>query len=199
MRAGFIFNSILLGIALAMDAFSVSVADSLSCPDMKRSKRFLIPAVFALFQFIMPLLGYAVLSLLQELFAVIKSLVPWIALILLVFIGIRMIHEGLTGSEEKNGPDSSSPISFALLFFQGVATSLDALSVGLTLTEYDINAAVAASLIIAVVTFFLCMTGIFIGRRLGMYLAGKAPILGGAILIFIGLKIFLEGLGILII
>lgn len=191
MSSGFLSNSILLGAGLGMDAFSVSVADSISFPDMKRSKRFLIPGVFAVFQFLMPLAGYIIVSTIQEFFGVIQNSIPWIAMILLGFIGIRMIIEGIRGSSPQEGPSS---LSFPVLLMQGVATSIDALSAGLAMSDYSLSSAFLASSIIAVVTFILCITGIFIGRKLGMKLAGRAPVLGGAILIAIGLRIFIGAL-----
>ena len=119
-----------------------------------------------------------------------EKLIPWIALVLLLYIGGSMLKEGLAGGgaeEERCG------VGFMALFIQGVATSIDALSVGFTIAEYDFFLALLEALIIAMVTFVICLCGLHIGKKVGVKLAGKANILGGVILIFIGLEIFVTG------
>ena len=101
---------------------------------------------------------------------------------------------GLTTDEEKKEAEEATELSAGALFMQGVATSIDALSVGFTISEYGWLMALAASIIIAVVTFFLCMAGLNIGKKFGTELSGKASILGGVILIGIGLEIFISGI-----
>ena len=189
MNVVFFFNSILLGVGLAMDAFSVSLANGLNEPRMSRGRACTIAGTFAAFQFLMPMLGWVCVHTLVERFAAFQRFVPWIALILLVWIGGSMLREGIRGGEE-----SPSGVGAGALLLQGVATSIDALSVGFTIAEYEAGAALVCSLIIAVVTFAICMGGLRIGRAAGTRLSGKASILGGVILILIGLEIFLKSI-----
>ena len=186
----FYFNSVLIGIGLAMDAFSVSMANGLNEPCMRRSKMLGIAGMFALFQALMPLIGWTCVHTLVEYFSAFEKFIPWIALALLSFIGGKMLIEGIK-NKDNDCPCSNKGLGFGALVVQGIATSIDALSVGFTISEYDVVAALLAAAIIAVVTFFICMGGIAIGRKAGTHLAGKAGILGGAILIFIGLEIFI--------
>ncbi len=183
----FFFNSILLGVGLAMDAFSVSLANGLNEPKMKKAKMCLIAGVFAFFQFLMPMLGWICVHTIVEVFGAFEALIPWIALVLLGFIGGKMLYEGIKGDDEGDGPKKTT---LAALAVQGVATSIDALSVGFTIAEYDLLMAFVCSLLIAVTTFIICMAGVALGRKFGTKLAGKATILGGVILIFIGIEIF---------
>ena len=192
MEMGFVFffNSILLGVGLAMDAFSVSLANGLNEPCMKRRRMCLIAGIFAFFQALMPMLGWVCVHTIAQYFESFEKLIPWIALALLGYIGGSMIRESLGGCEEECG---CGGVTFAALLVQGVATSIDALSVGFTIAEYDLPSALLAAAIIAAVTFVICMGGLVIGRKAGTKLAGKAGLLGGAILIFIGLEIFITG------
>ena len=187
----FIINSVLLGVGLAMDAFSVSMANGLNAPKMSRGMKFYIPMTFAAFQFLMPMIGWVCVRSLAEAFEAFQRAIPWIALVLLLFIGGKMLIEGIRG-------DDTEQAEFALkttaLLMQGVATSIDALSVGFTIAEYHVARALAASLIIGGVTFVICSCGLRIGQRFGTRLAGKASILGGVILIGIGLEIFITGI-----
>lgn len=185
----FYFNSILLGIGLAMDAFSVSMANGLNEPCMKRRKMLGIAGMFALFQALMPLIGWICVHTVVKYFQSFEKLIPWIALVLLCFIGGKMLIEGIKSKDCECCEGAG--VGFAALVLQGVATSIDALSVGFTISEYDLFSAILSALIIAAVTFIICMGGIAIGRKAGTHLAGKAGILGGAILIFIGLEIFI--------
>ncbi len=192
MNFGFVFffNSILLGAGLAMDAFSVSLANGLNEPCMRKSKMCGIAGVFAFFQALMPMTGWVCVHTVVRYFRSFEKLIPWIALILLGAIGGKMLAEGIKSNGDA--PCTKTGVGFGALIIQGIATSIDALSVGFTIAEYDIVSALAASLIIAAVTFVICMGGLLIGRKAGMKLAGKAGILGGAILIFIGLEIFIS-------
>ena len=222
-----ILNSVLLGIGLAMDAFSVSLANGLSNPCMKRSRMCGMAGVFAIFQFAMPLTGWICLHTIVGYFTSFQKFIPWIALILLLFIGIKMliegvrenrgITEGCTDVVEEFGVESNLPVSssagkrasgkadgvcpteknglsFKMLMTQGIATSIDALSVGFTISDHDFGEALLSSLIIGAVTFGICMAGIRIGKKFGERLAGNAQILGGIILIAIGLEIFIKGM-----
>ena len=182
----FLATSVLLGVGLAMDAFSVSLANGLHEPGMKGRRMCGIAMVFALFQAAMPLLGWFCVHTIVQYFRAFESFIPWIALGLLAYIGISMIAECVRGEEEQ-----APAIGLRGLLIQGVATSIDALSVGFTIAEYTLPYAVLAACIIACVTFVICMAGLYIGKKAGSRLAGKAGILGGVILIAIGLEIFI--------
>ena len=187
----FFFNSILLGIGLAMDAFSVSLANGLNEPGMKKGKMCAVAGVFAAFQAIMPLTGWVCVHTIVQYFRAFEQFIPWIALILLGYIGGKMLYDGITGGD---GEEEDCGVGFKALMLQGVATSIDALSVGFTIADYDFVSALLAALIIAAVTFFICMGGLVIGRTAGTRLAGKAGILGGVILLFIGVEIFVASI-----
>ncbi len=186
----FIANSFLLGVGLAMDAFSVSMANGLHEPAMKRGRMSMIAGVYAFFQFLMPMIGWICVHTVIEYFKVLDQFIPWIALILLSYIGGKMLYEGITCLD----PEGECPVlSGGTLLVQGIATSIDALSVGFTIADYGVLMAITAALIIALVTFFICYAGLKIGKTVGMRLSGKASILGGLILIGIGIEIFLKG------
>ncbi len=187
----FFFNSILLGVGLSMDAFSVSLANGLNEPTMGRRKQSAIAGTFAFFQALMPMLGWVCVHTIVQYFRAFEAFIPWLALLLLGFIGGKMVLEGIRGGQDEEG---TSGVGFAALMVQGIATSIDALSVGFTIAHYDLLFALLAALIIAAVTFVICLAGLCIGRKAGTKLAGKAGILGGAILIFIGLEIFVTGI-----
>lgn len=185
----FFLNSVLLGVGLAMDAFSVSLANGLNEPRMRLAKMCGIAGVFAFFQALMPMTGWFCVHTVVTLFAAFDALIPWIALALLGFIGGKMLLEGLRGQPEGEEP---AGLGLSALLVQGVATSIDALSVGFTIADYGVWSALTASLIIAAVTFVICLAGLKIGKTAGTRLAGKASILGGVILILIGVEIFIS-------
>ncbi len=186
----FFINSILLGVGLAMDAFSVSLANGLNEPQMKKGRMALIAGVFGGFQAAMPLIGWVCVHTVVSYFKAFEKFVPWIALILLLYIGGKMLIEGIKGGDPG---EEGLGLGFAALMVQGVATSIDALSVGFTIAEYDFLMAFAAAIIIAAVTFVICMAGLFLGKKFGTRFAGKATIIGGIILIGIGIEIFAKG------
>ena len=186
----FLVNSVLFGVGLAMDAFSVSMANGLAEPEMKKNRMCLIAGTFCFFQIAMPLLGWLCVHTIAELFSSFQRFIPWIALILLLYIGGKMLLEGFRGGESGEG---SPAVGFGELMVQGVATSIDALSVGFTISEYSFPEALAESLIIGAVTFAICMGGLAIGKKFGTKLAGRASVLGGVILIAIGIEIFISG------
>ena len=186
----FFVNSILLGVGLAMDAFSVSMANGLNEPDMKRSRMAAMAGVFGSFQFLMPMIGWLCVHTIVQYFNAFEKCIPWIALILLLYIGGKMLIEGIRGNED----DEQTGVGAFALFIQGVATSIDALSVGFTIADYDLIMALVCSIIIAIVTFFICITGVKIGKTFGTRLASKSQLLGGVILIAIGLEIFIKGI-----
>ena len=189
----FFINSVLLGAGLAMDAFSVSMANGLNESAMKSKRMCLIAGVFAFFQFIMPLAGWFCVHTIVEYFNKFSRFIPWVALFLLLFIGGKMIYEAFFRKNEDEQSVESSRLCFATLLLQGVATSIDALSVGFTIADYDFLHALTASLIIAVVTFAICFAGLHLGKKAGNHLSSKADVLGGLILIGIGIEIFVKG------
>ena len=196
----FIITSIMLGIGLAMDAFSVSVANGLNEPKMQKNKMLLIAGVFAIFQALMPMIGWTCVHTIVCYFKAFQKFVPWIALILLLFIGGNMIKEALVKDEEEDKFEEDKKceckaVCMATLMVQGIATSIDALSVGFTIAEYGLVMALICATIIAVVTFVICMAGVSVGKKVGIKYSDKASIFGGVILIAIGLEIFLTGMG----
>lgn len=187
----FLLNSMLLGVGLAMDAFSVSLANGLNEPKMRRKRMCLIAGVFAIFQAVMPMIGWVCVHTIMQIFTQFEKLIPWIALVLLGYIGGKMLYEGIKGDESE---EVSSKLGIETLLIQGVATSIDALSVGFTIAEYDLIMAVVCAAIIAIVTFIISMIGLILGKKFGTRFAGKANILGGVILIGIGLEIFITNM-----
>ena len=188
----FFIKSIMLGVGLAMDAFSVSLANGLNEPCMKKTKMCGIAGLFSFFQALMPMIGWICVHTVVQYFNAFEKFIPWIALILLAFIGGKMLVEGI---KNKDCDCEEKPaVGIGMLVMQGVATSIDALSVGFTISEYNLTQAIVCALLIAVVTFFICLGGILIGRKFGTKLAGKASIFGGVILIAIGIEIFITGI-----
>ncbi len=188
----FVCKSVFLGIGLAMDAFSVSLANGLNQPNMKRKKQLLIAFVFAVFQAVMPLIGWFCVSTVASKFQLFERFIPWIALILLLYIGGGMICQGIRENSPEDG--CACPVGLCGLIIQGIATSIDALSVGFTISRYSAFMAVVCALIIAAVTFVICVAGVSIGKHCGTKFSGKSSILGGAILVFIGIEIFIKGI-----
>lgn len=186
----FVLNSVLFGIGLAMDAFSVSLANGLNEPKMRRGRICIIAGTFGLFQALMPMIGWVCIHTIAQIFTWFQSFIPWIALLLLLYIGGKMLIEGL---KKQDIDDNEKKLGKRGLLLQGVATSIDALSVGFTIADYDWQSALAESLIIGVVTAVICVAGLYIGRKFGTKFAGKASVIGGLILIAIGLEIFIKG------
>ena len=200
MTFAIIAQIILMGVALSMDAFAVAVTDGLTYTDINKKRSFFIAAVFGVMQAAMPLIGYWLVESIGALVGkasagqagdIMSAIVTWVAFALLMFIGGKMLYEGITfkeDAEEKPG------VGFVALMIQGIATSIDALSVGFTIADYDFLSAALAAFIIALVTFVICMGGLIIGKKAGTALSGKATVFGGMILIFIGLEIFISGI-----
>ena len=222
----FFINSVLLGIGLAMDAFSVSIANGLNEPKMRVRKACLIALTFAVFQFAMPMIGWICVHTVVVYFSAFQKFIPWIALLLLGFIGGKMVlessvelarskkckncnNENCTGRkykfventkkkiisecESKEKVSEKKSLGFGLLMVQGIATSIDALSVGFTISDYNWLMALIAALIIGLETFGICIAGLKIGRKIGEKIEGSAQIIGGLILIGIGVEIFVKG------
>ncbi len=198
MTLTFVFNSILLGVGLAMDAFSVSLANGLNEPRMSRARACAIAGTFAAFQFLMPMLGWFCVHTLVQAFRSLERFIPWIALLLLGWIGGKMLWEGIQERKQADREDDEARkagrLGLGALLLQGVATSIDALSVGFTIADYEWPMALAAAGIIAAVTFVICMGGLRLGKTFGTRLAGRASILGGLILIAIGIEILIRSL-----
>ena len=186
----FFFNSVMLGVGLAMDAFSVSLANGLNEPEMRKKKMCGIAGVFAFFQALMPMAGWICVHTIVQYFTAFEKFIPWIALVLLVIIGGNMLREGVKKKEENVEKKS---LGLAVLLVQGIATSIDALSVGFTIAGYGFVMALTCALIIALVTYFICMAGLIIGKKFGTKFSGRATIFGGIILILIGVEIFISG------
>ncbi len=189
----FFITSVMFGVALAMDAFSVSLANGLHEPKMKKRRVLLIAGVFAGFQALMPLLGWVCVHTVLQYFQTFKVAIPYIALVLLGYIGGKMLYEGIKCGD-CDDCDCKSKLTLKMLIVQGIATSIDALTVGLDIGEYGPASALICALIIASVTFAICTAGVYIGKVFGTKISGKASILGGVILILIGIEIFLTGI-----
>ncbi len=178
-----IFTLVLLAVGLSMDAFAVSITNGITIIKYSQKQMWITAITFGLFQGIMPVIGYFLgWNFLNE----IQEIDHWIALILLGYIGIKMIKDSFEKEEE-----SEQLFSFKLLVIQAIATSIDALAVGLSFSLFQLNIFYSAQLI-TVVTFIFSWIGIHMGRKIGQLVKTKALLIGGVILITIGLKIFLE-------
>jgi len=185
----FVLESVLLGVGLAMDAFSVSLANGMANPKMSRGKEIFCSGIYAFFQALMPMIGWICVKTIVSIFQELTVFIPWIALALLLFIGGKMLIEGIKNKEEENKSD----LKIGTLMIQGIATSIDALSVGFDIPKYNWIQALSASLIIAAVTFIICFVGVKLGKKFGTVFSNKAQIVGGIILILIGIEIFVKG------
>ncbi|WP_034446731.1 manganese efflux pump MntP [Butyrivibrio sp. AE2032] len=204
-----ITNSVMLGVGLAMDAFSVSLANGFAEPHMKKGRMLEIAGIYALFQFAMPVIGWLLVHEAVTFFTGFQKFIPWIALILLAFIGGKMLIEGIKSRKCKNGMDcdncsnkecdikedvKAGELTTKVLMVQGIATSIDALSVGFTISDYNLAMTLVSGLIIGVTTYIICFVGLKLGVKFGTKLAGNAKIVGGLILIGIGIEIFIKGM-----
>lgn len=186
-----IITAILLGLGLAMDACAVSTTDGLSEPKMKWNKILLISGMFGFFQMMMPVFGYlavTVFSLVlgEEFTRIFSYFVPYLALIILLYLGIELIIDTIKNKDEE----SVKKITFSTILVQSFATSIDALSVGVVLGELEMFEAMMSFLIVGIITFAMCVLAIVIGKKFGNLFSSKAGIVGGSILIFIGFEIF---------
>lgn len=175
-----------LAIALAMDAFSVSVTDGLMVKNFKITAAIKIGLFFGAFQFIMPCIGNFLTSFAA---GYIESFDHWIAFLLLAFLGTRMIFEAVKGEDEI----PQNPLKTSTLFLMAIATSIDALAAGVSLAAVSAPI-IYSSAVIGIVAFIFSFCGMYAGRKFGDLLGNKAEILGGVILIVIGLKTLLEHL-----
>ena len=190
MSVSFILQNVLLGFGLAMDSFSVSIADTLSEPYMTRRKGLCIAGTFGFCQAAFPLIGWFFVKFLLNIFMFLEKIIPWAALALLAYIGGGMIREGLSADDSSEVIDH--PVTAPQLALQGVATAIDALSVGLTIAEYNFETALLCAAIAGAVTFLVCIVGLRLGKKLGESIGGRASVLGGCILILIGIKVVLD-------
>ena len=186
MNAVFFINSILLGLGLTMDAFSVSLANGLNEREMSGKKMCGVAGMFAFFQALMPMLGWVCVHTILQIFEGFEKFIPWLALGLLAFIGTKMLIDGIKHKEEE-----TKKVGFWGLVLQGIATSIDALSVGFTIAEHNFVMATIAVLIIGAITFAACLIGVVLGKKFGTKFSNKATIFGGVLLILIGLEIFI--------
>ena len=192
MNLAFFIENFLLGVGLAMDAFSVSLVNGMSEPCMRKKKVITIALVFSVFQAVMPITGWLCVHTIVDKFEAFRPFIPWITFFLLLYIGGGMLKDGINGEESSDL--CKQEIGFTTLIIQGIATSIDALSVGFTLATYNVLLALIAACVIAVVTFVICSGGVVIGKRFGTYLSNKSLILGGSILLFIGVEILIKGI-----
>ena len=184
-----ILTAIGLGFGLAMDAFSVSLANGLHEPKMKLSRVLLIAGTFAVFQGIMPMIGWVLVKTVFNYFEALSFLIPWIAFGLLGYIGGKMIFDGIKCRESED--EDCGKLTFGLLMVQGIATSIDAMSGGVTMAAeaYNFGDVALSVAIITAMTMVICIAGIYLGKVFGTKLANKASIFGGSILLIIGIII----------
>lgn len=178
---------LVLGIALAMDAFAVTISNSIAFASEPRRRLFMMPVLFGLFQGLMPLLGYFLGGVCGDLIETYSGIV---ALIILGIIGGNMVREGvaaLRGGEPDQAKPATEHLSVTQLLFEAVATAIDAFAVGVSLRAMGANIWVS-SLVIAFSTFGVCIVGLALGKRVGSAMGDKAEVLGGIVLICIGLK-----------
>lgn len=192
-----ILEIVLIGASLAMDAFAVSITDGMCYNDLSKGKAVTIPVTFGIFQAAMPLIGYFLASLFHS---YIDAFDHWVAFILLLIIGGKMVFDGIKGLRAVDSEVKVKKFSYPEVLLQGVATSIDALAVGITfnsmagITSTNVFGFVA---IIGVVTFVISLVGVILGVKIGKLFKNKtsaAEIIGGLVLVGIGVKILVEGL-----
>lgn len=210
-----IVDLLLIAVGLSMDAFAVGMTNGMTDSKMKLGKVLLIALFYGVFQFFMPLIGYYASSVLSE---IIAKIAPWLSFILLAFIGGKMIFDGVREvmenrkkrkAQEEAGPEGAeakaegeavgAPLRIGTLALQALATSIDALAVGVTFLAADTAGSLCLNiwldcLIIGCITFSLSVIAVYLGKAVGNRLADKAEIAGGAVLVIIGVKILLEGI-----
>jgi len=184
-----IIEIVLLGVGLAMDAFAVSICKGLSMSRINKKQALVIAGFFGGFQFLMPVLGWALGSTFAER---IEKVDHWVAFLLLLYIGGKMIADAIKERKESfDNVEMDQPLDYKELFLMAIATSIDALAVGITFSFLSVNVW-SASAIIGVVTFFICVIGVCIGNVFGARYKTPSQIVGGIILVCLGLKILLE-------
>lgn len=187
-------TSLILGVGLAMDACAVSMTNGLNEPKMSFGKASFVAFAYGFFQALMPMIGWTGVTLFEEVITALTKIVPYVSLVVLSFIGTKMLIDGI---KAKDGDAQPKELTFALLMAQAIATSIDALATGFSLAQIagtNIGWALLSCAIIAFVTFAISLAGIYIGKKFGDKLGNKAQILGGAVLIAIGIEIFVSGI-----
>ena len=184
------FEILVIAIGLAMDAFAVAICKGLSMKKMNWKNAIIIALYFGVFQAVMPIIGYLLGITFSDF---VKSIDHWIAFILLSVIGVNMIKESTDDEIDKRNDKTD----FKTMILLAIATSIDALAIGVTFSLFEINIVFSVA-IIGIITFLLSILGVKIGNKFGDKFQNKAEFTGGIILIFIGLKILLEHLGIII-
>lgn len=187
---GLVLTALGLGAGLAMDAFSVSLANGLREPKMKLPRMLLIAGTFSIFQGLMPLIGWVCVHTVLQYFNALAKIIPWVACGLLGYIGGKMIYDGVKCNCDEC--ECRGRLTIGLLMIQGIATSIDALSVGFAIAKNTFVEALWSVLIIAAMTLVICMAGLVIGKLFGSKFANKASIFGGVILTAIGLEILIS-------
>ena len=188
-----LWELVLVGIGLSMDAFAVSMCKGLGMKKINYAHGASIALFFGVFQGIMPLVGWLLGTQFER---YITSIDHWIAFVLLAYIGGKMIWDAFHEKEEPEEDELTQKLDLKELFILAVATSIDALAVGITFAFLQVNIVPAVSLI-AVITFTISFVGVLIGNKFGTRYQTKAEIAGGAVLVLIGVKILLEHLGVL--
>lgn len=195
-----IIEIFLIGVGLSMDAFAVSICKGLSMPRLNSKQMLIIGLFFGGFQALMPLIGWALGTSFESLITPVDH---WIAFLLLCFIGAKMIFDAIRGSDDENADPAKSnaaaseqKLDLKELLMMAIATSIDALAVGITFAFLGISI-IEAIIIIGITTFVLSILGVVIGHFFGSRFEKPATIIGGVVLILIGLKILLEHLGII--
>lgn len=195
-----ISTGLMLGLGLTMDAAAVSMANGLEEPHMSKKKMIFIAFMYGLFQALMPLIGYFFGNALYNNVPQIEKyhLIPILALVILAFLGIKMIIDGIKEIKNKSSDEDilkeAKGLTFKVIFIQTIATSIDALSTGLTFSDYNAKEALIVCALIALVTFIVCIISLIIGKKFGAKFGKIALIIGGVILTVIGLEIFITGM-----
>lgn len=183
-----VVNALALGVALSFDSFSLCVADALVEPLMARKKKALITFMHSAFQALMPALGYVLVRVVAGVLTFFLRLTPYISFFLLTFLGVKMIKEALHGEGESAPP----VLGVGVLLSQGVAASIDALSVGFAIASYNVGEVLATALIIAAVTGVFCVVAFALGKTLSARFSKQAGVVAAIILIAIGLEILIQ-------
>ena len=188
-----IFEIVLISIGLAMDAFGVSIGKGLTMPVGENGRKVTLAFLFGLFQFLMPLIGWLIG---RQFIDVMSDWDHWIIFGLLGYLGIAMIREGLSDDDDDDEDDDKQFLGVWEMVMLSVATSLDAMAVGLTFAFLPINVW-EASTMIGIITFGISLIGVYLGKFMGQFVGKYADIVGGGVLILIGTKILLQHLGII--
>lgn len=177
-----IVEIVILGLALSMDAFAVTISNSFAYPNISRARSFSMPLAFGFFQFLMPVVGFVLGQLVSDFITQYAGIITFV---ILGFIGGKMIWDAF--HEEEGEEASGQTLTMPVLLFQAVATSIDALAVGVSFAALEVNV-LTSSGIIGITTALTCIVALVIGKRFGNALGEKATIVGGAVLVLIGLK-----------